>query len=76
MKKKRYYLAHSTQRLRDAWLKSGLTQGQIAERVGCERKTINSMMTGNYVCNVTVFAKTCKVLGVSADWILYGERRM
>lgn len=62
------------ERLKDAYVKSGLTYVDLAKKVGFERKAIMSLIAGDHkAMNFTYFARICKELHVSADYILYGE---
>ena len=61
-------------RLKDAYFQSGLTYVDLAKKVGCNRKTIMYLIAGDKkAMNLTYFARLCKELHVSADYILYGE---
>lgn len=73
MRKSYRLLEGMSDRLRKAWKESGLTQTQIAERVGADRKTIHSILNGYYASSIITFAKICKVLNCSTDYILFGK---
>lgn len=61
-------------RLKDAYAQSGLTYVELAKKVGCNRKAIMYLIAGDSkAMNFTYFARICKELHVSADYILYGE---
>lgn len=73
MRRTYYFLEGMEERLKKAWKDSGLTQTQIAERVGCDRKTVNALLNGSMTTNIITFAKVCKVLDYRTDYILFGE---
>lgn len=63
------------ERLRDLWLMSGLTQVQIAQRIGYDRKIVHAWMYGDYTPSVTALAGLCRIFGVSADYLLFGKEK-
>lgn len=48
-------------RLRELWLMSGLTQKQVAQRIGYERKTVRAWIYGDCAPNVLALARLCSV---------------
>lgn len=63
-------------RLRGAYAQSGFTYVDLAKKVGCERKAIMHLISGDSkAMNFTYFARICKELKVSADYIFYGEQK-
>lgn len=63
-------------RLRGAYANSNFNYTSLAERVGCERKALNNLFKGDSkAMNFTYFARICKELKVSADYIFYGEQK-
>ena len=74
-KTKHYPPEGFTERLRDLWIMSGLTQGQIAQRIGYERKVVHAWIYGDHTPNVTALAKICYIFGVSADYLLFGKEK-
>jgi hypothetical protein len=60
------------ERLAQAIYDSGLNCCQISDRTGhkIERKSIYNWRVGNTVPNATQLMYLCKVLNVSADWLL------
>ena len=62
-----------TERLYDEWLKSGLTQRQLGEYSGVNRKAISGYVNGASVPDATTLGKMCKALNVSADFLLFGK---
>ena len=71
-KMKHYPLSGFTERLNDAFLKSGLTQMKLAERIGVERKTVINYLYGVSEPQASVLGKMCETLHVSADYLLFG----
>ena len=57
-------------RLREAICQSGLTQAEIARRLGVTSNTVNKYMKANKFPSLETFANLCKILDVSADEIL------
>lgn len=41
----------------------GMTQQQLADKLGWERQTISRMETGERTCSIWEFAQICKALG-------------
>ena len=71
--RKRYMPDSFRERLLDLWLASGLTQEQVAERIGVERKAVNGWILGKTSPNLISFMRLCRLFHVSADWLLFGE---
>lgn len=61
-------------RLTDAMREKNINITQLAEKVGMERKSVSGYVNGYGMPNALVFARMCKVLKVSADYLLFGER--
>ena len=61
-------------RLDEEISKRNLNKKQLSQICGIERKTLyNPKRSGRHICLV-YFARICSVLGVSADYLLFGER--
>lgn len=58
------------QRLAEAIRQSGMTQAEIAKRVGIKHQQISCYLKGQKMPALDTFANLCKVLDVSADDIL------
>lgn len=58
------------QRLREAIQFSGLTQKEIAEKLGINASTVSKYMKQNKYPSLDTFANLCKILDVSSDEIL------
>lgn len=69
----KYPLEGFTERLREAWTTSGLTQGEAARRIGTERKTFCSYINARSMPDALRFAHLCAVFNVSADYLLFGK---
>lgn len=61
--------------LRDHRVAAGLTQGDLAERVGVTRKTVNTVERGHYVPSTVLALRFAAVLGVPVETLfeLAGE---
>ena len=57
-------------RLRGAIKISGIPQKDIAKQIGVSAQTVSKYMKVNVFPALDTFAKLCKVLDVSADYIL------
>ena len=58
------------EKLKQARKAAGLTQKDLAERIGVYAKDICRWETGERTPSIESFAKLCKALGASADEIL------
>ena len=58
------------QRLKEEIFNSGLTKSEIAYRVGVSPEMITQYMTTKKLPRLDTFARLCKALDVSADYIL------
>lgn len=56
--------------LKNARLQSGLTQNDVAERIGVAKSTYSLYESGNREPNVNTIKKLARVLDVSADTLL------
>lgn len=74
-KNKHYSPEGFTERLKELWLLSGLTQIEIAQRIGYDRKSIAAWINGDYVPNILALARLCSVFNVSADYLLFGKEK-
>lgn len=61
------------ERLYDEWRASGLTQKQLGEYAGVNRKSICAYVNGTSVPDATTLGKMCKALNVSSDYLLFGK---
>ena len=57
-------------RVRMARLAKGLSQAELSEAIDMSPSFISHIETGKQGMNVRAFASVCKVLDVSADWLL------
>ena len=75
MAKKHYnQTAGFTDRLNKAISDIGMSQKQLAENIGMERKAVSMWVNGYSMPNSLILARICKVLSVSADYLLFGEK--
>ena len=58
------------QRLRDAIRQSGMSQKEIAEKVGIHPSTVNKYIRTDKFPSIDTFALLCRALNVSSDLIL------
>ncbi len=72
--KNAYMTPHSTfgRRLRDARKAAGLTQKELADKVGLKQATISELETGEYLGSSKT-AAMAEVLGVTALWLAEGK---
>lgn len=57
-------------RLREAIKQSSISQKEIAKKIGVSPQTVSKYMTQNIFPALDTLAKLCKMLDVSADYIL------
>lgn len=74
MRKPTRFITGFPDRLAEAIKTSGLTCAQISKIVGRNRKMIYDYKNGHHSPDAVVLAKLCKLLNVSADWLLFGEK--
>lgn len=60
-------------RLNQAMNNRGLNAVQLGELIDMERKTIYTWQWGYTMPNALILARICKVLDVSADYLLFGS---
>lgn len=69
----KYPLEGFTERLRESWVASGLTQGEVARRIGTERKAFCGYINARSMPDVLRLARLCVVFNISADYLLFGK---
>lgn len=69
----RNYLRGFPERLQKAMDDKGINQKELARKIGCDKKAPMTWLQGASTPNVVYFARMCKILGVSAQYMLYGE---
>lgn len=57
-------------RLRECIRRSGMTQKEIAEKIGVSSQTVSKYMKADVFPALDTFAKICAVLDVSANYVL------
>lgn len=57
-------------RLREAIKESGLSQKEIASKIGVSAQTVSKYMCANVLPALDTFAKLCKLLDIKSDYIL------
>lgn len=60
-------------RIREARNARGMTQDDLAAAVGVSDKAISSWETARSLPAAYYLRDICAALGVSADWVLFGE---
>lgn len=61
-------------RLKQARLQIGLTQVELAEKLGLSQTSYQRMETGAHDIKMSNIYNICKTLGISADWLLGIDR--
>lgn len=62
-----------SERLYDTWLKSGLEITELSRKSGVSRTSVYCYIYNGIAPNISALAKLCKVLNVSADYLLFGK---
>ena len=62
-------------RLHDTYLKSDITQVELSKKIGCNRKTLCNWLYNDERESVIILKKLCEALNVSADYLLFGEKK-
>lgn len=62
------------ERLAEAIRQSGMTQAEIAKRVGIKHQQISCYLKGQKMPALDTFANICKVLDVDTNYILCQEK--
>jgi putative transcriptional regulator len=60
-------------RLKDCRSQLGLTQAELAERVGVTRKTVNTVENGVFTPSATLAIKLAQALGLSVEQLFWIE---
>lgn len=58
-------------RLKDVRTAAGLTQAELAERIGVSRKTINTVENGVFIPSTLLALKLAQALGVTVEALFY-----
>jgi putative transcriptional regulator len=58
-------------RLKDRRTELGLTQAELAERVGVTRKTVNTVENGVFTPSTTIALKLAKALGEAVEHLFW-----
>ena len=61
-------------RLKERRAKLGLTQAQLAERVGVTRKTVNTIENGVFTPSATLAIKLAQALQLSVEQLFWIDR--
>ena len=54
----------------------GLTQAQLAEKLNITNRAVSKWETGKSIPDAAIMLDLCKILGVSANELLSGEKRL
>jgi len=60
-------------KLKDRRTELGLTQAELAEKVGVTRKTVNTVENGVFTPSATLAIKLARALGVSVEQLFWIE---
>ena len=60
-------------RVKEMRIRAGMTQGQLAERLGITREHIGRIERGRYGCSIDLLLELSCTLNVSADYLLTGK---
>ncbi len=60
-------------RIESARMRAGLSQAQLARRMGIERQSVQQWENGETAPRQSRLTKLAQVLGVNAQWLLTGE---
>ena len=63
------------ERIRKARVRAGLTQSQLAEMIGMTNKHLSTVERGMFELHADAVRQISEVLGVSADYLIFDERR-
>lgn len=58
------------ERLKNARKQKGLTQTELAEKLGITQKSYQRMETGNHDLKMSTIYQLCKTLEISSDWLI------
>ena len=59
--------------MKEARLRAGLSQQQLAERVGVSRQTVNAIEKGDYNPTIRLCVGICKALGMTLNDLFWEE---
>ena len=59
--------------MKDARTKAGLSQQELAEKLGVSRQTINAIEKGDYNPTIKLCIAICKTLGKTLDELFWEE---
>ena len=62
-------------RLDEEISKQNISKMQLAERCGIDKKMLYNPKRSKRYIRLVYFTRICSVLGVSADYLLFGEER-
>lgn len=57
-------------RLKSARKNKGLTQTELAEKLGITQKSYQRMETGNHDLKMSTIYQLCRALDISSDWLI------
>lgn len=61
--------------MRDARAKAGLSQQELADRLGVSRQTINAIEKGDYNPTIKLCVGICRTLGLTLNDLFWNEEQ-
>lgn len=61
------------ERLQEMMFERNYNQTTLAREIGVDRKTVMAWCNDRIAPNVTMLARICSTLNVSADWLIFGR---
>lgn len=62
-------------RLGMAMYKKDISQAELARRAGVSKVAVNYWLTEKSAMNIVALRDVCTILGVSADYLLFGKEK-
>lgn len=61
--------------MKDARTKAGLSQQELADRLGVSRQTVNAIEKGDYNPTIKLCVGICRVLGLTLNDLFWNEEQ-
>ena len=62
--------------MKDARTKAGMSQQELADRLGVSRQTINAIEKGDYNPTIKLCVGICRVLGLTLNDLFWNEEQI